>query len=147
MGKIVIVPRADDQVRAVPSKTPNNILQANATYVIIGGTGGLGRSMSRWMIEKGARNIVLLSRSGKSDGKVGELIEEAAAIGASIIVKACDVSNKESVEKLVSQDCSTLPPIRGLIHAAMVLDVSLPRLSCVSLLTMLSGRSLRENAI
>ncbi|PVH83915.1 putative polyketide synthase [Cadophora sp. DSE1049] len=122
MGKIVIVPRADGQVRAVPSKTPNNLLQADATYLIIGGTGGLGRSMSRWMIEKGAGNIVLLSRSGKTDGKVGELIDEAATVGASIVVKQCDVSNMGSVEKLVSEDLSTLPPIRGLIHAAMVLD-------------------------
>ncbi|CZS97698.1 related to polyketide synthase [Rhynchosporium agropyri] len=122
MGKIVIVPRPDDQVRAVPSKTPNNLLQANATYVIIGGTGGLGRSMSRWMIEKGARNIVLLSRSGKADGKVGELIKESAETGAKIFVKACDVSNKEAVQSLVSVDLSSLPPIKGLIHAAMVLD-------------------------
>ncbi|KAG4440758.1 hypothetical protein IFR05_003745 [Cadophora sp. M221] len=122
MGKIVIVPRPDDQVKAVPSKTPNNFLHSDATYVIIGGTGGLGRSMSRWMIEKGARNIVLLSRSGKSDGKVGELIEEAATVGANVIVKSCDVSSKEAVQKLVSEDLSTLPPIKGLIHAAMVLD-------------------------
>ncbi|KAH7327102.1 beta-ketoacyl synthase domain-containing protein [Rhexocercosporidium sp. MPI-PUGE-AT-0058] len=122
MGKIVIVPRPDDQVKAVPSKTPNNLLHADATYVIIGGTGGLGRSMSRWMIEKGAKNIVLLSRSGKSDGKVGELIEEAATIGANVIVKSCNVSSEKAVEKLVSDDLSSLPPIKGLIHAAMVLD-------------------------
>ncbi|KAL2060742.1 hypothetical protein VTL71DRAFT_9384 [Oculimacula yallundae] len=122
MGKIVIVPQPDDQVRAVPCKTPNNLLQGDATYVIIGGTGGLGRSMSRWMIEKGARNIVLLSRSGKSDGKVGELIKESANVGANIVVKACDVSDTEAVQRLVTLDLSDLPSIKGLIHAAMVLD-------------------------
>ncbi|PBP22184.1 beta-ketoacyl synthase domain-containing protein-2 [Diplocarpon rosae] len=102
--------------------TPKNLLQADASYVIIGGTGGLGRSISRWMIEKGARNIVLLSRSGKTDGKVGDLIDEAKTVGANIIVKACDVTSKDHVEKLVSTDLSHLPSIKGVIHAAMVLD-------------------------
>lgn len=129
MGKIVVVPKKDCLVKAVPRKTPNNLLQANASYVIIGGTGGLGRSMSRWMIEKGARNIVLLSRSGKTDGKVGELITEAQAVGANVTVKPCDVADKEQVQKLVSEDLSHLPPIKGVIHAAMVLDVS-HRLHC-----------------
>ncbi|CAL3970579.1 unnamed protein product, partial [Diplocarpon coronariae] len=99
-----------------------NLLRADASYVIIGGTGGLGRSMSRWMIEKGARNIVLLSRKGNTDRKVDELIDEAKAGGANVIVKACDVASKDQVEKLVSVDLSHLPPIRGIIHAAMVLD-------------------------
>ncbi|KAK2623593.1 hypothetical protein QTJ16_007147 [Diplocarpon rosae] len=122
MGKIVLVPKPDDQVRAVPCKTPKNLLQADASYVIIGGTGGLGRSMSRWMIQKGARNIVLLSRSGKTDGKVGDLIDEAKTLGANIVVKACDVTSQDHVEKLVSTDLSHLPSIKGVIHAAMVLD-------------------------
>ncbi|CZR56253.1 related to polyketide synthase [Phialocephala subalpina] len=121
MGKIVIVPHAEDQVKAVPRKTPNNLLQPDATYVIIGGTGGLGRSMSRWMISKGARNIVLLSRSGKATGKVAELIEDAKAVDANIVVRSCDVADKSQVEKLVMEDLSSLPPIKGVIHAAMVL--------------------------
>ncbi len=126
MGKIVIVPGVKDQVNAVPRKTPNDLLQAAATYIIIGGTGGLGRSMTRWMIEKGARNVVLLSRSGNTSGKVAELIEEAKAVGASIVVKSCDVSSKPQVEKLITEDLSTLPPIKGVVHAAMVLHVCFP---------------------
>jgi NAD(P)-dependent dehydrogenase (short-subunit alcohol dehydrogenase family) len=125
MGKIVIVPRPDDQVKAVPSKT-KTLLKANATYVIIGGTGGLGRSMSRWMIEKGARNILLISRSGNAGGKVGGLIEEAKGAGAKIVVRPCDVTNKEQVEELVTLGISGMPAIRGVIHAAMVLHVSNP---------------------
>ncbi|KAE9366807.1 putative polyketide synthase [Stipitochalara longipes BDJ] len=121
MGKIVIVPRSDDQVKAVPSKTPKNLLRADGTYIIIGGTGGLGRSMSRWMIEKGARNIVLISRSGTATGKVADIVEEAKFQGAQIVVKPCDVSDKAQVEKLIEEDISHLPPVKGVIHAAMVL--------------------------
>ncbi|KAF8858215.1 ketoacyl-synt-domain-containing protein [Acephala macrosclerotiorum] len=121
MGKIVIVPHDGDQVKAVPRKMPNSLLQADATYVIIGGTGGLGRSMSKWMVEKGAQNIVLLSRSGKVTNKVAELIEEAKTVNANIIVKSCDVADKSAVEKFITEDLSSLPPIKGVIHAAMVL--------------------------
>ncbi|EHK96119.1 putative Phthiocerol synthesis polyketide synthase type I PpsC [Glarea lozoyensis 74030] len=122
MGKIVVVPGKDDQVPATPSKIPNDLLKADATYVIIGGTGGLGRSMSRWAMRKGARNIVLLSRSGKGTGKVAELVDEATTLGATITVFPCDVSDKAQVDKLVSEDLSSHPPIRGVIHGAMVLD-------------------------
>jgi NADPH:quinone reductase-like Zn-dependent oxidoreductase len=121
MGKIVIVPRLDDQVKAVPSKTPKNLLSADSTYIVIGGTGGLGRSMSRWMIEKGARHIVLISRSGKATGKVGQLVEEAKSQGAQVVVKPCDVSDKAQVERLIKEGISHLPPVKGVIHAAMVL--------------------------
>jgi short-subunit dehydrogenase len=107
--------------QAIPSKAPNNLLRVDATYIIIGGTGGLGRSMSRWMMSKGARSIVLLSRSGKTTGKVAELVSEATALGAKITVLPCDVSDKSQVEKLIAQEISSLPPVRGVIHGAMVL--------------------------
>ena len=128
MGKIVIVPRPDDRVKAVPLKK-RTILKVDATYVIIGGTGGLGRSMSSWMIEKGAKNILLVSRSGNTGGKVDKLIEEAKGAGAQVVVRPCDVTSKEQVEKLIAQGISGMPAIRGVIHAAMVLHVS--RLSLI----------------
>lgn len=73
------------------------------------------------MMDKGARSIVLISRSGSATGKVAELIEEAKSIGATITVRPCDVISKEQVQKLVTEDISALPPVRGVIHAAMVL--------------------------
>lgn len=127
MGKIVIVPRPDDQVKAVPAKT-KELLHPDSTYVIIGGTGGLGRGMTRWMIQKGARHIVLVSRSGKATGIVADLIEEAKSVQAQVEVRTCDVSSKEQVEDLVKSGISGMPTVRGVVHAAMVLDVSLIRI-------------------
>lgn len=75
------------------------------------------------MISKGARHIVLLSRSGSSSGKVHELIEEANAAGATIVVRACDIANRTQVDAVLNS-LSDLPPVRGLIHGAMVLKVS-----------------------
>jgi NADP-dependent 3-hydroxy acid dehydrogenase YdfG/aryl carrier-like protein len=82
------------------------------------------------MMSKGARNIVLLSRSGKATGKVADLVDEATNLGATITVLPCDVSDKSQVEKLIAEDLSPLPPIRGVVHGAMVLhDVLFEKMS------------------
>ncbi|TDZ31026.1 Reducing polyketide synthase PKS2 [Colletotrichum spinosum] len=120
-GKLVVVPSADDVVMATPSKANQELLKADATYLLIGGTGGLGRSMSRWMVAHGARNLVLLSRSGSATGKVKELIDEAAEEGAHITVRPCNVADKASVDQLFNTGLKGLPPVRGVIHGAMVL--------------------------
>lgn len=81
--------------------------------------------MAKWMSTKGARNIVLVSRSGSMSDKLEFLIRELAPHGTQVIVKACDVSSKTDVERLMNADLIHLPPVRGLVHGAMVLRVSL----------------------
>ncbi|KAJ9248853.1 hypothetical protein DTO195F2_8710 [Paecilomyces variotii] len=120
IGKLVVVPRESDQVKALTPRTDSALLNPDATYILIGGTGGLGRSMAKWLSTKGARNVVLVSRSGKIDSKVQVLIDELAKNGTNIIVKPCDVSQQQSVETLIDS-LSHLPPIRGVVHGAMVL--------------------------
>ncbi|KAI1825627.1 ketoacyl-synt-domain-containing protein [Xylaria intraflava] len=120
-GKVVVVPSKDDIVKAVPPKKPTQLLKEHATYILIGGTGGLGRSMARWMVSRGARHLALVSRTGRATKKVKELIEEAAEVGAKIIVRQCNVSRSTDVEELVNFGLQDMPPVRGLIHGAMVL--------------------------
>jgi NAD(P)-dependent dehydrogenase (short-subunit alcohol dehydrogenase family) len=110
--------------QATPSSRQNKLLRSNATYILIGGTGGLGRSMARWMVSKGAKNIVLVSRSGSATGKVKDLIDELALGGANIVVRQCDVVNSNSVENLIANELVGMPEIRGVVHGAMVLHVS-----------------------
>lgn len=81
--------------------------------------------MAKWMLGKGAKNIVLLSRSGVVKGKAKEQIDELNAAGANIVIRRCDVANKADVESLLNEGLAGLPPVRGLIHGAMVLHVSL----------------------
>lgn len=100
------------------------LLRPDASYILIGGTGGLGRSMARWLVGKGARHVVLVSRSGSATGKVKELIDELAVAGAKIVVRRCDVTDASSVQNLISNELVDLPPVRGLVHGAMVLHVS-----------------------
>ncbi|OJJ70102.1 hypothetical protein ASPBRDRAFT_31978 [Aspergillus brasiliensis CBS 101740] len=120
MGKTVVVPREGDQVKAVVAKTRDDILRADATYIVVGGTGGLGRSIARWMAQKGARNIVLVSRNAVVNAPIQELMDTLRPSGTNIVLKACDVSNRTSVDAML-KDLGDLPPIRGIIHGAMVL--------------------------
>lgn len=76
------------------------------------------------MVGRGAQNIVLLSRSGRTDGPVGELIQEINMLSsAKVVVKSCDVADADSVSRVFSECDKELPPMRGIIHAGMVLKV------------------------
>lgn len=80
--------------------------------------------MARWMVSKGAKNIVLVSRSGSATGKVKDVIDELALGGANIVVRQCDVVNSNSVENLIANELVGMPEIRGVVHSAMILHVS-----------------------
>jgi hypothetical protein len=75
------------------------------------------------MAAKGARNIVLVSRSGSVTGRVKELVDELGAIGTNVVVRRCNVVNKSEVDELISSILGDLPPIRGVVHGTMVLRV------------------------
>ncbi|RMZ91949.1 hypothetical protein DV736_g817, partial [Chaetothyriales sp. CBS 134916] len=120
-GKVVVQHLDKDQIKATHAQTGSNSLGGKATYLIVGGTGGLGRSMAKQMIEQGARYIVLLSRQAKVSAEVGELMKMASDVGGSVYVEPCDVADQASVGSLVKRLSQELPPIRGVIHAAMVL--------------------------
>lgn len=79
--------------------------------------------MARWMVAKGARTIVLVSRSGSVTGRVKELVDELSGVGANIVVRRCNVVNRAEVDELINSTLSGLPPIRGVVHGTMVLRV------------------------
>ncbi|ROV97002.1 hypothetical protein VSDG_04049 [Cytospora chrysosperma] len=121
-GKLVVVPRPGEQVKATHPRPSADLLRADATYLIVGGTGGLGRSIARWMVSGGAKNIMLLSRRGQAEGAVAELVEDMKdSAGANIGVKACDVAVMDDVVRLTEECSAEYPPIAGVVHAGMVL--------------------------
>ncbi|KAK0624155.1 hypothetical protein B0T14DRAFT_583400 [Immersiella caudata] len=126
---VVLISGTKEQVKAT-HRTSKSIFRRDGTHVIVGGTGGLGRSMAKYMVEHGARNIVLLSRSGGGKEMVEQLREEINCPTARVLVKKCDASDEAQVRQLVSECAKSLPPICGIIHAAMVLrDVLLEQMA------------------
>ncbi|KAG5927211.1 Type I Iterative PKS [Claviceps africana] len=120
-GKLVVDHTRPAQVKATHALSSSAALGADATYLIIGGTGGIGCAIAGQLSRQGAGHIVLLSRSGSATPAVTKLIEDGAGKGACVHVMKCDVGEEESVRALVSKIRQSLPPIRGVIHAAMVL--------------------------
>ena len=99
------------------------VLRADASYMIAAGSGGLGRSIARWLAHQGARHVILASRSGSDGEGVQSLIHEMEAISASLKVYACDIANQGELKKVIDKDAASMPPLRGVIQAAMVLRV------------------------
>ncbi|THY22121.1 polyketide synthase [Aureobasidium pullulans] len=120
MGKLVITPQHGDLVQAISPKKTASLFKDDASYLIVGGTGGLGCSIARWMASRGAKLICLSSRRAKITPRLEELISDLAQQGTRIIVRACDVANLSSVEMLI-QNLQKEAPVRGVIQGAMVL--------------------------
>ncbi|KAL8697282.1 MAG: hypothetical protein Q9201_007201 [Fulgogasparrea decipioides] len=121
MGKLVIEARGDDIVKALPPPSPKAIWDEDASYLVTGGTGGLGRSITRWLAGQGAKNIVLASRSGIKQKGIPELIEELKAMDVNVVARVCDIADRSQVQNMIRECYESMPPIRGVIHGAMAL--------------------------
>lgn len=118
IGKVVVsFSSAESSNRSDRSAVP----RADATYLITGGHGGLGLAVARWLVEKGARHLVLLSRGGALPA-ANEVAAELKANGATVATIQADVSSEADVSRALSKIRSTMPPLRGVIHAAGILD-------------------------
>jgi len=94
-------------------------IAADRTYLITGGLGGLGRSLARWMVEQGARHLVLVGRSAPGASAARE-IDALRALGAEVRTAPCDVSRPDEVWRIVREIEAEMPPLRGVVHAAVV---------------------------
>ncbi|CAG8942939.1 unnamed protein product [Penicillium salamii] len=121
VGKMVLEMRAHDQVKTVLKTRPTFSLDAHATFVVSGGLGGIGRNMICWLADRGARHLLLLSRSGGKTVKARDIIQSLEERGVKVLAPMCDVSNRASVEDALRECRSCMPPIKGCIQAAMVL--------------------------
>ncbi|XXX76160.1 type I polyketide synthase [Sorangium sp. So ce134] len=107
--------------RLEPSDAGPFALRADASYLITGGLGGLGIALARWMVDNGARHLALVGRRGPGDAARAAIADMQAA-GARVLVVAADVSRRDEVERLLARVDEGLPPLRGVVHAAAVLD-------------------------
>ncbi|MCC6456107.1 MAG: type I polyketide synthase [Caldilineaceae bacterium] len=113
IGKIVLMQKEDT--------APAVAIQADATYLITGGLGGLGLATARWLVEQGARHLMLVGRSAPV-AAAQAILDELEAHGAQIVVAQGDVSQFDEISRVFTQMATSLPPLKGVIHAAGVLD-------------------------
>jgi acyl transferase domain-containing protein len=107
--------------RAEQAGAPS-VVRADATYVITGGLGGLGLLSARWLSEAGARHLLLLGRRGVVREAQAEAIAALESAGASVMVATADVADPVALEGALRDAQGRMPPVRGVLHAAGVLD-------------------------
>ena len=128
IGKIVMT--FDTPPVGTPSATaPEQVLHLSdqATYLVTGGLGGFGARTAQWLAEKGARHLLLLSRRGL-DAPEAELTKaRLTAMGVSVRAVSCDVTDLDALDRTLKSMRDVMPPLRGVVHAAMVIDDGLIR--------------------
>jgi len=99
----------------------------DGSYLVTGGLSGFGLKTACWLVEKGARSLVLISRSASISDESQLIIDELKNKGVEVYTRACDVTDKSAIQSLVSEIHREISPLKGVVHAAMVLDDSLIR--------------------
>lgn len=95
------------------------LFASDKTYLLVGLTTELGRSICGWMVANGARNLVLTSRAPQVDGA---WLAAMSSKGARVVVLEMDVADWESVASVGAQIRSQMPPVAGVCNGAMVLS-------------------------
>jgi hypothetical protein len=96
-------------------------MRSDATYLVTGGLGALGLAVARGLVRRGARHIVLVGRRPPTAAATRAL-DALAAEGATIRTACADVADRPVLEALFADLHTSMPPMRGVIHAAGVLD-------------------------
>jgi acyl carrier protein len=118
IGKVVL--RVEPERHAVRPPRDRTTVRADGTYLVSGGLGGFGLATARWLAARGARHLVLLSRSGVPRGPAEELDELREL--ADVHVEQVDVTDTVALAAVLDRVRAELPPLRGVVHTAMVLD-------------------------
>jgi len=122
IGKVVVslpetfVPRRGEPI------APKFEIKSDGCYLITGAFGGFGKVIANWLVNCGARHLVLSSRNGAStpeaDAFVKSLLDRKIAVQ---IVKA-DAGSPDDVARLLAEIRSNTQPLRGIFHLAMFID-------------------------
>jgi acyl transferase domain-containing protein/acyl carrier protein len=129
IGKIVLSLResrgADAPPLAIAPTEEPITFRADATYLITGGLGGFGLAVARWMVERGARHLALLGRRGLHSDEARQAVSALEQRGAKVVVHRADVAKEDDLAAVLAEIERSGPPLRGIFHAAMVLEDAL----------------------
>ncbi|MFJ2581034.1 type I polyketide synthase [Kitasatospora aureofaciens] len=88
------------------------------TVLITGGTGAIGGHVARWLAGRGAKRLVLTSRSGAGAAGTAALAAELATAGAEVDVFACDAAEDAALAGVIARIGAGGPPLTAVMHAA-----------------------------
>jgi NADPH:quinone reductase-like Zn-dependent oxidoreductase/acyl carrier protein len=117
IGKIVL---SQSEVVRREEARATGAIRSDGTYLVTGGLGALGLRIARWLAASGAGAVVLASRRAPS-AEVLASIEDLRGASA-VEAVTCDIGDRDAVARTVAHIHDALPPLRGIIHAAGLLD-------------------------
>ena len=121
IGKVIVTMSPAESVARLNSVpwTRQARFDPDGTYLLVGGVGGLGRSIATWMVERGARSLTFLSRNAGRSEASRSLFRELECMGCTVTAVAGSVDRMEDVQKAIHESTST---IKGVFQLAMVLQ-------------------------
>ncbi|MDQ0585331.1 sulfolipid-1 biosynthesis phthioceranic/hydroxyphthioceranic acid synthase [Streptomyces rishiriensis] len=121
LGKLVLTTAVEPGTAAVLSPDRVPVYRADGAYVITGGLGGLGLRLARHLSAAGCGRIVLNSRSAPAEAAARE-IQAMREAGTEVHVECGDISAPETAGRLAAAARATGLPLRGVLHAAAVVE-------------------------
>jgi len=129
IGKIVVTYAHGVQATQLPPAAQQSRLEiaADESFLITGGLSGFGLRTAEWLADRGARHLILVSRRGPDNDEAQTALARLERRGVRIMARACDVTDKAALITVLEQAARELPPLKGIVHAAMVIDDGLIR--------------------
>ncbi|KAJ0297707.1 hypothetical protein COL516b_010562 [Colletotrichum fioriniae] len=120
-GKVVLDMTENDDAAFEVSRVPMiPKFREQATYVLVGGMGGLGGTIARWMASHGAKSLLFISRSAGRSNDDQALLSELRYAGCEADAVPCDIADEPATQIVISRLGSS-KRIAGVLHLAMVL--------------------------
>ncbi|XP_065298319.2 fatty acid synthase-like [Dermacentor albipictus] len=128
IGKVVIQIRPEEGSQCTPTHALPVMIEAVArpcfyghkSYVIVGGLGGFGLELAEWMVSRGCRKLLLISRTGVRTGYQRLCLHRWNSVGVAVFISNEDVSTEEGARKILD-DAASMGPVGGIFNLAMVL--------------------------
>lgn len=96
-------------------------LGLDATYVLVGGLGGLGRGLAVFLADHGAKHLAFFSRTDDVQPAARQVLDQLRERSVEAKIYVCDITNPEALKRAIFQIGIEMPPIKGVIQGAMVL--------------------------
>jgi NADPH:quinone reductase-like Zn-dependent oxidoreductase/acyl carrier protein len=122
VGKVIVsfpetfVPRRGEPI------TPKFEIKSDGCYLITGAFGGFGKVLANWLVQSGARHLVLSSRSGASMPEAEQFVNSLRDRGVTVQIVKADAGSPDDIARLFAEVRQTGQPLRGVFHLAMVID-------------------------